>query len=225
MAARPRRTIGRTTWSSSPTPSERCSAQSRSRSSGSTAAGSSSVVAIRTPMPRAISSGTAATTLAKFSGPRISSLGSGSGWSSEIWTLTGSPDSRSSAARRRPVNSVPLESTTTGRIAASSAISSGHVVEQERLAAGHPERREAQLARLARASDHRLGRELPPLHARRGLGQAVGALEVAVVVGVHPQPVADPAFLDRIRDRAHRSPSASRRRSVSGLVGNASALQ
>ncbi|MBA3427038.1 MAG: hypothetical protein H0U07_00475 [Actinobacteria bacterium] len=46
--------------------------------------GSSIVVAIRTPMPRATSSGIAATTLAKFCGPRILSFGSGSGRSSEI---------------------------------------------------------------------------------------------------------------------------------------------
>jgi len=83
------------------------------------------VVAIRTPIPRATSSGIAARTLVKFSGPRISSLGSGSGRSSEIWIWTGRPASGSSAARRRPLNSVALESTTIGRIAASSAISSG----------------------------------------------------------------------------------------------------
>ncbi len=98
-------------------------------------------------------------------------------------------------------------------------------VEQERLAAGHPQRREAELASLEGTLDQVLGRQQTPLDPGCGLGQAVGAAQVAVVVRVQPQPPADAALADRGGDRGQSSPSAASRCSGAGLVGRASALQ
>ncbi len=67
--------------------------------------------------------------------------------------------------------------------------------EHERLATGDPDVGEAELLRLLDRAEHRLAAEGAPVgDARRRLGQAVDAGEVAVVGRVEPEPIADPAL-------------------------------
>src|SRR5215471_3779034 len=107
----------------------------------------------------------ASTALAKFRGPRISSLTSGSALSSETCTAASNAASGSSSARRRRLNSVPLLSTTTGS--------------------------EPGLPGFAGQLGQALQWQQPSGDAWPRLGQAISARQVAVIVHVDPQPPSD----------------------------------
>ena len=98
---------------------------SLSGSSDGSSAGPAVVVAMRTRSPRAISRGTASTTLAKLSGPRAMSLTSGRCESREICNATLGWANLAARSRRSPENSVPLVSRTSGRCCAISSTASG----------------------------------------------------------------------------------------------------
>ena len=69
----------------------------------------------------------------------------------------------------------------------------GEIREHEHLAACDPDRCEAQLFRFTHHAHHHLLRQRSPcVDPRRGLRQAVRALEVAVVGRVQPEPIAHP---------------------------------
>ena len=99
----------------------------------------------------------------------------------------------------------------------------GHRCEHERLTAGDAEAPEAELARLAGPIDHPRGVEHASGDGGAGLGEAVGALEVAVVVGVQPEALTDHPFGDGLgHERAHAAlvkPSAASRSMVEGATG------
>ena len=99
------------------------------------------------------------------------------------------------------------------------------VGQQERLATGHADVGEAQLRGLGGDADHLVGRERPLGHARSRLGEAVGAGQVAVVVGVHPHPAGQVTGLDGLGDGGHPKPSWASRRRVSSDEGSSRALQ
>jgi len=99
---------------------------------------------------------------------------------------------------------------------------------QERLTAGHAHAGEAQRPSLLCQLQHARAGQLAARHSWGGLGEAVGAGQVAVVVAVQPQPPGHRGVRNRVGQAgqgvgAHPTrPSLASRDSVCGEVGRAS---
>ena len=121
--------------------------------------------------------------------------GSGASESSEIWSAASSPASGSRRASSLSVKSVAFVSVTVGRIRDSStSVSANHgsMKTSPPVIPTHV-KPSSSASRTARSIASR-GERPPVRDARRRLGQAVDAREVAVVGRVEPEAVADPAL-------------------------------
>jgi len=107
-----------------------------------------------------------------------------------------------------------------GQLGAEGGDQLGHVVERERLTAGDPEGGEAEPLALPGPLDDLLPTELAPIDLGRRLREAVRAAQVAVIVGVEPEPLADRPTRDLLGDGTHARPSSWRRERVAAPVGS-----
>lgn len=122
---------------------------------------------MRTPIPRRTSSGIPATTLPKFSGPRMASLTLWRGAVERDLHVDGQARERLQRGQPSAVEQRPVGEHDHGENSCQPGEQVGHPVEQEGLAAGDAEAGEAEVARLCGARDDRLGIKHAPGDAGR----------------------------------------------------------